>query len=165
MITIPQAQLDAMRAHAEAGYPHEACGILVGDMDGDAKRVAYAAPVRNAWTAQDDEGGGHDLRDRYLIDPEDIVRVDREAAKRGHDIIGFFHSHPDWPSRPSETDRAWAWPVVSFVIVSVRDGGSATIQSWVLADGGAQFEEELIEVVADARERQAAQVPQRQPTP
>lgn len=144
MITIPQVYLDAMRAHAEAGYPHEACGILVGDMVGDDKRVAYAAPVRNAWAGQDEEGDGHDLRDRYLIDPEDIVRVDREAAKRGHDIIGFFHSHPDWPARPSETDRAWAWPVVSFVIVSVRGGRAQEVQSWVLKDGREQFDEETI---------------------
>ena len=87
-----------MREHLEAGYPHEACGVLVGEMDGDRKRVAYAAPVKNAWAGE--PGDAHDLRDRYSIAPEDIVRIDREAGKKGLDIIGFFHSHPDWQSRP-----------------------------------------------------------------
>lgn len=145
MISISVAEMNVMRAHVEAGYPHEACGVLVGEMDTGApghKRVAYAVPVKNAWVS--DAGDAHDLRDRYAIAPEDIVRVDREAGKRGLDIIGFFHSHPDWPSTPSQTDREWAWPVVSFVILSVRGGAAQSAQSWLLSDDRAAFAEENI---------------------
>lgn len=145
MISISQAEFDRMRKHLEAGYPHEACGVLVGEIHGDHKHVAYAAPVKNAWAGE--PGDAHDLRDRYSIAPEDIVRIDREAGKKGLDIIGFFHSHPDWPSTPSETDREWAWPIVSFVIASVRGGKMQSVQSWVLNDDRAAFVEEHIVIV------------------
>lgn len=143
-----------MQAHLQAGYPHEACGILVGDIDFASgqpdKTVRDVVLVENAW---DEDAGtalsGHtgqneSQHNRYLISPEDIARADRDAGKRGWDIIGFFHSHPDHPSRPSETDREWAWPVISFVITSVRDGKATTTQSWVLRDDREAFDEEEI---------------------
>ncbi len=146
MITIPKAEYETLRAHLEAGYPGEACGILIGEIDGEDKRAAYVVPVRNAWApGEGDES--HDLRDRFSIDPVDIVKADRAAGKRGLDIIGFFHSHPDWPCSPSETDRMWAWPVVSFVIMSVNAGRAGQAQSWVLRDGREAFDEESLEIV------------------
>src|SRR5690242_12755961 len=120
MLTISEDLLARMRAHLEAGYPNEACGILIGDLvyaDGSAtadrpatKAVKDLVLVPNVWTTESAREG---QRNRYLIAPEDVARADREAAKRGWDIVGFFHSHPDAPSRPSETDREFAWPVVS----------------------------------------------------
>jgi proteasome lid subunit RPN8/RPN11 len=82
-----------------------------------------------------------------MISPEDVARADRDAGKRGWDVIGFFHSHPDHPSQPSETDREWAWPAISFMITSVRAGKATTTQSWVLRDGREAFDEEAIHVL------------------
>lgn len=132
-----------LRRHLEAGYPNEACGLLVGDINDDARTVAYVVPVRNAWA---ETHGGASERDRFLIAPDDFVRADREAAKKGHEIIGYFHSHPEAPSLPSETDREWAWPYVSFVIASVRNGKLKRLQSWVLRDDRAAFDEENVEL-------------------
>ena len=86
----------------------------------------------------------HSQRDRFTIDPVDIVRADREAAKQDWDIVGYFHSHPDNPSRASETDREWAWPVVSFVIATVTAGRMTTFDSWVLRDDRGAFDAETI---------------------
>jgi proteasome lid subunit RPN8/RPN11 len=102
----------------------------------------HVLPVRNAWAETHD---GASERDRFLIAPDDFVRADRAAAREGLDIIGYFHSHPDHPSRPSETDRDWAWPYVSFVIGSVRRGTLHTLQSWILRDDRVAFDEEPIE--------------------
>jgi proteasome lid subunit RPN8/RPN11 len=144
-----------MRAHLEAGYPHEACGILIGEVGTIETRllpevgflnankiVKDLVLVPNVWEVESEREG---LRNRYLISAEDVARADREAGKRGLDIVGFFHSHPDHPSRPSETDREFAWPVVSFVIVSVRQGRAVSTQSWLLRDDRSGFDEETIQ--------------------
>jgi proteasome lid subunit RPN8/RPN11 len=147
MLIITRDSLDRLEAHLEAGYPREACGILIGEIDFSTtpatKRVRDVTLVANAW----DEVNEHESqRNRFLISPEDIARADRAAGQRGWDIIGFFHSHPDHPSRPSETDREWAWPVISFVITSVREGKAAGTQSWVLRDERDAFDEEAVQV-------------------
>jgi proteasome lid subunit RPN8/RPN11 len=141
MLLISRQQLNRIHAHLEGGYPNEACGILVGEIDNDSKTVRDVVLVANAWDAVNERESQHN---RYLISPEDMARADREAGKKGWDIIGFFHSHPNDRSRPSETDREWAWPVISFVIVSVVQGKVATTQSWVLRDDRTQFDEEEI---------------------
>lgn len=147
MLTISQTLLDKLIAHLEAGYPHEACGILIGEMDfaqsPPAKHVHDVVLVQNAWDEVNDK---ESQANRYMISPEDVARADRDAGKRGLDIIGFFHSHPDWPSQASATDREWAWPAISFMITSVRAGKATTTQSWVLRDSRDAFDEEEIRV-------------------
>ncbi len=63
---------------------------------------------------------------RYQIAPEDLIRVQREARDRGQEIVGYFHSHPDHPARPSETDRRIAAEGLSdgviHVVVGRREG-------------------------------------------
>ena len=149
-----------MHAHLEAGYPYEACGILIGDLVYDGagadtwvrmnpnvraatKVVKDLVLVPNVWTVETERESQHN---RYLIAPEDVARADREAGKRGLDIVGFFHSHPDSPSRPSETDREFAWPIVSFIIVSVQQRRAVTTNSWVLRDDRTGFDEEKRDV-------------------
>lgn len=151
MLSVPCAEWARIVAHLEAGYPHEACGILIGEIDGAQLRVHEAILTRNTWAADaaapdDPQADAHSLRDRYLIDPHDIVRADRDAAKRNLDIIGFFHSHPDWPCQPSETDRAWAWPVVAFLIVSVPAGRVGDAAAWVLRDDRSAFDGLALEI-------------------
>ena len=122
--------------------------MLIGDVAyNGAKPVSKTAKdlvlVTNEWTVESESEG---QRNRYLISPEDVARADREAGKLGLDIIGFFHSHPDHPARPSETDREFAWPNISFVIMSVRQGRAMDVRSWVLRDDRSAFDEELIGV-------------------
>lgn len=156
MLTLPRPFLDKMIRHLEAGYPHEACGILVGEINDPATKVVREVIlVDNVWTpggslGQTQGGEPESRSNRYAIAPEDIARADREAGKRGWDVIGFFHSHPDHPSHPSETDREWAWPVISFVITSVCDGKATTTQSWVLRDDRTTFEEEPLVIEHDS---------------
>lgn len=139
-----------MREHLEAGYPREACGILIGDIDGERKIARDVYLAANAWSVETEREG---QRNRYLISPDDFVRADREAGRRGLDIIGFFHSHPDHPARPSETDREFALPVISFVIVSVREGRAGETTSWVLRDDRSAFDEEALVITDNAAGR------------
>jgi len=86
---------------------------------------------------------------RYAIAPEDHIRIDREARQRGLEILGYFHSHPDHPARPSETDRQRAADTLSdgviHVVVGVEKGEQATPTAWVFRDATQSFEAEALE--------------------
>ena len=97
MLTIPRTAFDQLRRHGEKTYPHECCGVLLGETDGDGVRVVRdTVPCQN--TRIDSP------QNRYHIDPRELVRIQREARERELDIIGFYHSHPDHPARWSATD-------------------------------------------------------------
>ena len=83
-----------IRRLAEAAYPHEGCGVLIGGHDADTVRVQEATSGRNLWTER--------LADRYDLDPADILAADVCARARGLDVVGFWHSHPDHPAWPSQ---------------------------------------------------------------
>ncbi|MGB3310713.1 MAG: M67 family metallopeptidase [Nodosilinea sp.] len=143
--------VDHLRAIAQtvtASYPREGCGLLVGrrvfaagDTDETHRMVTGIVPVANAWDDSlldytDAQGGeqGRSQRDRYWIDPADLLRVQRQVREQGLEIIGVYHSHPDHAAVPSECDRALAWPVYSYVIVSVMQGEATDLKSWRLDD-------------------------------
>jgi proteasome lid subunit RPN8/RPN11 len=138
VIRLGDGIVEHVERHGEADYPHEACGLLLGVLDDDgAKRVDEALALANAR----EEGARHH---RFVIRPEDLVRAERAARARGQDIVGIYHSHPDHPDEPSRYDLEHAWPVYSYVIVSVRAGRAASLRSWELVADRSRFEPEPI---------------------
>lgn len=128
-----------IHAHAEESYPNEGAGFLLGRYQGSTRVVLGVLPAQN-------ERRGEEARRRYLIRPEDMLRAETEASRRGLDLVGIFHSHPDHPSQPSETDREWALPWLSYLITSVKKGQAGESRSWRLAEDRSRFdEEELIQ--------------------
>jgi proteasome lid subunit RPN8/RPN11 len=80
--------------------------------------------------------------DRFEIDPQ--IRIDLERKLRGsaEQIIGHYHSHPDHPAMPSATDPAMAFePDLIWLIVSVRDGQAAEIKTHQLDQTANKFRE------------------------
>ena len=139
---IPRAQVDKMLEHARVGYPYEVCGLLLGRGPDGARRVEEVVAVTNRETESP--------RVRYQIAPEDQIRIQREARDRGWEIVGYYHSHPDHPARPSETDRRIAAEGLSdgviYVVVGVEKGEKATPTAGVFRDASAAFAEEPLEV-------------------
>jgi proteasome lid subunit RPN8/RPN11 len=129
--------MDQVRQHLEAGYPNEACGALLGRVDGEVHDVTEFRGMRN--TVQDRPW------DRYALDPLEQLRVQKDAEARGLEIIGFAHSHPDHPPIPSRFDADHAWTFYSYMVASVQKGTFTEARSWRLADGGA-FQEEPLEI-------------------
>jgi proteasome lid subunit RPN8/RPN11 len=84
---------------------------------------------------------------RYVISPRSLLEAQREARSSGLDIVGYYHSHPDHPARPSEFDREHAWPGTSYVIVSIEKGKAVDCRSWRLSDDRTAFEEERVDGV------------------
>jgi proteasome lid subunit RPN8/RPN11 len=129
--------MDQMRVHLEGGYPNEACGALLGRVDGDTHQVTEFRSMRN--TVVDRPW------DRYALDPLEQLRVQRDADARGLEIIGFAHSHPDHPPVPSRFDAEHGWSFYSYVVASVQKGSMREARSWRLDSDGAFQEEPLTE--------------------
>src|SRR5216117_2775107 len=118
-----------IRRHGEETYPHECCGALVG-RDGRAD-ASVALPNTT------DEGP----RRRFLVRPSDYRLAEQRAGELGGELLGFYHSHPDHPARPSQYDLDHAWPTFAYVIVSVVGGAAADMTVWYLKDNRSTFEE------------------------
>jgi proteasome lid subunit RPN8/RPN11 len=88
-------------------------------------------------------------RNRFSITPEDFRTAERAATERGLELVGWYHSYPDHPARPSEFDREHAWPWYSYVIVSVDAGKPQQMTSWLLAEDRSHFNFEEI-VIRDS---------------
>ena len=88
-------------------------------------------------------------RRRFLVRPDDYRAAERQARDAGGDLLGFYHSHPDHPARPSQYDLDHAWPFFSYVIVSVTAGTAADMTSWRLRDDRSAFDEEPLAPTAD----------------
>jgi len=141
-LRIAARPLEAILAHARAGHPFEVCGVLLGRTDAGVVVVTDVVAVANQERAAP--------RVRYEIAPEDLLRLQREARAAGLDIAGFYHSHPDHPARPSETDRRMAAEGLSngvvHMVVHVDGSGHAVPSAWVFRDASQAFEEEPLEV-------------------
>jgi proteasome lid subunit RPN8/RPN11 len=120
----------AIRAHGIETYPNECCGALIG-RDGVVTEV-YALPNTT------EEGP----RRRFLVRPGDYREAEKRASSASGELLGFYHSHPDHPARPSQYDLDHAWPFFSYIIVAVRAGVPEDMTSWRLRDDRSAFDPE-----------------------
>jgi proteasome lid subunit RPN8/RPN11 len=143
MLKLSQSDYVSLRQHGEGTYPHECCGVLLGQFDDSgSKTVSRIAPCGN--TRADSP------HNRYHIDPRELIRIQREGRERGEDIVGFYHSHPDHPAQWSPTDLAEAhWFGCSYVITSVEKGVATITNSFELTgsdEAEKKFGDETTEV-------------------
>ena len=129
----PKPELVALRRHAARIYPNECCGALLGPAPG---HVTRAFPLDNTFPDQQ--------RRRFLVGPEEYRRAEVRAGDMGLQLLGFYHSHPDHPAEPSQFDLDHAWPNLSYLIVSVRQGQPKEARSWRLKIDRSAFEEEFV---------------------
>jgi proteasome lid subunit RPN8/RPN11 len=118
---------DAIRRHGRSTYPDECCGALIGT----GETVQHASPLPNTT----EEGA----RRRFLVRPSDYKQAEADAKRLKGELLGFYHSHPDAPSQPSQYDLDHAWPYFWYVIVSVEQGEPKLMTVWRLADDRSQF--------------------------
>lgn len=123
-------------AEGAAAYPNECCGILIGSDVGRGEAgqrvVDELQPGRNAFEADE-------RYHRFSIDPVQQMKAERDSEAKGKVVLGFYHSHPDHPARPSEYDRQHAWPFYSYVIVSIAKGEVEDMTSWLLDEATNTF--------------------------
>jgi len=143
ILEIPESLARQIRDEGLAAYPNECCGIMFGrdlKTDGVTRRtVESLEPVRNEF-----ESG--EQYHRFSISPADLMKAEK-ACSGGLMVLGFYHSHPDHPARPSEYDREHGWPFYSYVIVAIAKGESKLMTSWVLEEQTEQFKEQTVSVM------------------
>ena len=142
---------EKIRAHGAETYPHECCGALLGrdstsvcendrgrDALTPAREILQLFPLVNR---RDDSP-----HNRFAVTAEDVRAAEKAAGEQGLEVVGWYHSHPDHPARPSEYDRDHAWPWYSYIIVSVAQGQPQDMTSWRLNDDRQQFSPEGIQI-------------------
>ena len=133
VLGLPESVVHAIYAHGREAYPNECCGALIGRHG----MVLEAVALPNTT----EEGP----RRRFLVRPSDYRAAEARASETGNELLGFYHSHPDHPARPSQYDLDHAWPFFSYVIVSIMHGEPADLRSWRLLEDRSRFDEETID--------------------
>mgnify|MGYP001559694678 CR=1 FL=1 len=133
-LTLRRAELERLHAHAIEGYPHEVVGILAGSRD-----TYHVSKVVSLTNERADSPAN-----RYHVSAMVLFRAEQAIEAEGLEVVGYYHSHPDHPSRYSDFDRDHALPAMSYLIVSVLSGQVATMQSWRLRDDRSSMDEESI---------------------
>jgi proteasome lid subunit RPN8/RPN11 len=142
MIKIAASLIEQIKRHAEAEYPRECCGLLIGriESEGSTRVVFETYAVSNGW----DESEA--MHRRMLITPQDYMRAERQFSAQGQGVVGNYHSHPNHPAVPSQFDleHLAPWPTMSYIVVSVREGLATDLRSWELEADRSRFIEEEI---------------------
>ena len=134
---------DEIRAHGVETYPHECCGALLGRDTEVADRSVYREiHALHALVNRRDDSP----RNRFSVTSQDVLDAEKAARNQSLEVVGWYHSHPDHPARPSQYDRDHAWPWYSYIIVSVANRVPEDMTSWRLTDDRAEFECEEIEL-------------------
>lgn len=137
---VARAVLDRICAHTARGYPLEVCGVLLGTARG---LVTRAVRVPNREQVRPER--------RFEIAPRDLLRVQRRSRRLGLDILGYYHSHPDHPGKPSETDRERAAEGLSdgvaHLVVAVEPPGRPIRPEavWIYREAAGDFEAEPLD--------------------
>jgi len=128
-LLLPDRFARQISRHGEETYPHECCGALLGR----GREVVATVALPNTT----EEGP----RRRFLVRPSDYRMAEARAGELGAELLGFYHSHPDHPARPSQYDLEHAWPTFAYVIVSVASGVAREATVWFLKDDRSSFDE------------------------
>jgi proteasome lid subunit RPN8/RPN11 len=142
MLYLSEQIVNEIREHGARDYPNETCGAMLG-LDNDADREVRALfPLTNR---RDDSP-----RNRFSITSDDVRAAEKAARASKLEVLGWYHSHPDHPAKPSEFDREHAWPWYSYIIVSVAAGKPELMTSWRLVDDRTHYLPEEIATRASA---------------
>ncbi len=141
MIALSELHRAAIASHAQADHPEECCGLMLGVVGEDGRKIVRELlPISN-------EREADARRNRFLIGPMEMLRGERHARSLGLDIVGIYHSHPDVPAVPSQFDLEHAWPVYSYIIVTATATGAGPLRSWALREDRSGFDEEAVHAV------------------
>jgi proteasome lid subunit RPN8/RPN11 len=154
VIRLSKAHVEAIEAHGTQTFPYECVGVLIGDVEYGVKIVREVREIPNTFTPNEDfersvapdadEVTLHGQERRFRIAPDAIFALMQEERRTGRKVLGFYHSHPNHPARPSAYDREWASPWYSYIIVSIMNGEPADLTAWLLDDDRQAFQPEEI---------------------
>lgn len=134
-VRLARSALEGIRREAARAYPHEGCGALLG----------LVGEIRETLALPNQETGSP--RTRFTVAPRDYLAAEAAADARGLVLLGFWHSHPDHPARPSQTDREHAWAGLLTLVIAVDAGEPGEITAWDVPGPEAPFRRLELQVV------------------
>jgi len=144
-VQLPAALLAEMSAHGRATYPEECCGFLIGALQETtrpgARTILAVEPADNRST-------GERTR-RFLIPPDELRTLERRLGTTDQAVVGFYHSHPDHPARPSQFDQDHAWPWYTYLVLSVTATGTPVVGAFELDPDAERFREVRLSVTEE----------------
>ena len=144
VVRIKKSAFFGMIDHAESGYPFEICGVMIGKNNivtdfRECRNLISEDDVETEFKSENRLGKDR-LRDRFELDPKSFMDADDWARQNNLEIMGIYHSHPDHPSQPSETDRKIASPGWGYIIFSINKGKYNDARLWYLDESDSNFE-------------------------
>lgn len=127
-VIVPEA-IAHIRRHGAETFPDECCGAL----------IAVDRTIVEAFALPNTTSSG--AARRFSIGPDDYRLAEGRARELRGSLVGFYHSHPNAPARPSAYDLEHAWPNFIYVIISVMAGTPGDITAWHLRDDRSAFEQ------------------------
>jgi proteasome lid subunit RPN8/RPN11 len=94
-LKISHKHIERIQSELESNKPYEACGVLVGTINGTTALVEKALPITNSKRT----------RTSFELDPKEHYNAWNEAEKDGKEIVGVYHTHPVSSAVPSLWDR------------------------------------------------------------
>ncbi len=139
VLVLPSLLYRQIEEEGVCAYPNECCGVMIGRDDAESGRriVERLKVLTNSFETEEQYH-------RFRLDPLEYMQAEKSAAADGKLLLGFYHSHPDHPARPSEYDREHGWPFFSYVIVAIEKRCPAAMTSWVLNEITEQFDAQPI---------------------
>ena len=126
MLNIPYELFTLIKQHGERSFPEECLGLLLGKCNADTRLVHSLIPVKNSATSR---------RTEFALSETDLLKAEKIAARQNLDVIGIYHSHADFDAVASKKDRDFAFPFLSYPIVSVLDGKAVAVKSFAFIGG------------------------------
>ncbi len=124
MVVIARHYECQIAAWAQAAYPCEAVGLLVGRRVGDNWEIHMLVPAANLAATP---------ATQFVLDPTAWFEAERIAVQAGMAIVGIIHSHPDAPARPSAHDSASGDSLgrnIVFFISTITQNGITALTAW-----------------------------------
>ena len=131
-ITFSKNQYQKMIEDGNQAFPDECCGGILGTQENGRKIVTHIIPIDNV--------SEENKKRRFMIRPKDYRNLEKLAKKENVSLLGFYQSHPKHPAIPSETDKVFAWPFLSYIIFSVFEDSIGDFFSYTFNPDQKEFE-------------------------
>lgn len=111
-VIISEEHLDFIFKDGMERYPHESCGLILGDIK---ENTFICQEIHKAKNLSDNPI-------RFILDPVDFIKIQEYADRKNIEIIGVYHTHPDHPPIASQYDLEAAVDGLVYIIMSVWNG-------------------------------------------
>lgn len=128
MLIFQKDSLEKILYHAKTEYPKECCGILLGTRNGEEKTADMVFHTENMVEKQRQNIS-------FSISPKAVMDAELLGDEMGFEIVGFYHSHPDYDAILSKEDEKYMIEGYSYPIISVCEGECVAINSYEKKSG------------------------------